>query len=162
MGNKVILDIINEDVDAMKKTEAKEPSHYPYSSGYEDALGRAVFDWLPAAGYSESEIDDFQGEKADVVDWMNHEAIKGAFLGKSYLDGFIDGADKAKELLGFQILYIVEGDYNSDCEGMIFAVCTTKDSAETALNMTFGGEDVHIREVIADTVVIDDKVIRTK
>lgn len=56
-------------------------------------------------------------------------------------------------------LYIVEGDYNSDLEGMIFAVCTTKEKAEKALKLTCDGEDVHITEMPADAIKIDDEII---
>ena len=59
-------------------------------------------------------------------------------------------------------LYVVEGRYGTDIEGMVFAVCTTKPSAEKALKMTFDGEDVKITEVIADTVKIDNEVISTR
>jgi len=60
------------------------------------------------------------------------------------------------------ILYVVEGQYDTDFEGIVFAVCTTKESAERALKMTLDGEDVQITEVIADTIKIDDEVISTK
>ena len=56
-------------------------------------------------------------------------------------------------------LYIVEGMYDTDLEGMIFAVCTTKEKAEKALKMTCDGEDVQITEMEADAVKIDDEVI---
>ncbi len=56
-------------------------------------------------------------------------------------------------------LYIVEGMYNTDLEGMIFAVCTTKEKAEKALKMTFDGEDVQITEMIANSIVLDNEVI---
>lgn len=59
-------------------------------------------------------------------------------------------------------LYVVEGQSGTDIEGMVFAVCTTKPSAEKALKMTFDGEDVKITEVIADTVKINNEVISTK
>ena len=56
-------------------------------------------------------------------------------------------------------LYIVEGQYNTDLEGMTFAVCTTKDKAEKALKMTCDGEDVQITEIIADSIKINDEII---
>ena len=56
-------------------------------------------------------------------------------------------------------LYVVEGMYDTDLEGMIFAVCTTKEKAEKALKMTFDGEDVQITEMIADAIILDDEVI---
>lgn len=56
-------------------------------------------------------------------------------------------------------LYVVEGQYDTDLEGMIFAVCTTKEKAEKALKMTCDGEDVQITEMIADSIIIDDEVI---
>ena len=56
-------------------------------------------------------------------------------------------------------LYIVEGQYNTDLEGMTFAVCTTKDKAEKALKMTFDGEDVQITEIIADSIKINAEII---
>lgn len=56
-------------------------------------------------------------------------------------------------------LYVVEGQYDTDLEGMIFAVCTTKKKAEKALKMTCDGEDVQITEMIADSIIIDDEVI---
>ena len=56
-------------------------------------------------------------------------------------------------------LYVVEGMYNTDLEGMIFAVCTTKEKADKALKMTFDGEDVQITEMIADAIKLDDEVI---
>ena len=56
-------------------------------------------------------------------------------------------------------LYIVEGMYDTDLEGMIFAVCTTREKAEKALKMTFDGEDVQITEMIADAIKLDDEVI---
>lgn len=56
-------------------------------------------------------------------------------------------------------LYVVEGQQDTDLEGMIFAVCTTKQKANKALKMSFNGEDVKITEVIADTVKIDDEII---
>ncbi len=56
-------------------------------------------------------------------------------------------------------LYVVEGMYNIDLEGMIFAVCTTKEKAEKALKMTFDGEDVQITEMIADAIKLDDEII---
>ena len=59
-------------------------------------------------------------------------------------------------------LYVVEGQYNTDLEGMIFAICTTKESAEKAIKMTYNGEDVQITEVIADTIKIDNEVISTR
>ena len=59
-------------------------------------------------------------------------------------------------------LYLVEGQPDTDLEGMVFAVCTTKDSADKALKMSFDGRDVQITEVIADIVKIDDEVISTK
>ena len=59
-------------------------------------------------------------------------------------------------------LYMIEGQPDTDLEGMIFAVCTTKDSAEKALKMTLDGVDVQITEIIADSVMINDEVISTK
>ena len=56
-------------------------------------------------------------------------------------------------------LYVVEGMYNTDLEGMIFAVCTTKEKADKALKMTFDGEDVQITEMIADAIKLNDEVI---
>ena len=56
-------------------------------------------------------------------------------------------------------LYVVEGDNNSDLEGMIFAVCTTKRKANKALKMTCDGEDVHIREMIANSIILNDEII---
>lgn len=56
-------------------------------------------------------------------------------------------------------LYIVEGMYDTDLEGMIFAVCTTKEKAEKALKMTLDGEDVQITEMEADAIKINDEVI---
>ena len=56
-------------------------------------------------------------------------------------------------------LYVVEGQYDTDLEGMIFAICTTKEKAKKALKMTFDGEDVQITEVIADTIKLDDEII---
>ena len=56
-------------------------------------------------------------------------------------------------------LYVVEGQYDTDLEGMIFAVCTTRKKAEKALKMTCDGEDVQITEMIADSIIIDDEVI---
>ena len=56
-------------------------------------------------------------------------------------------------------LYVVEGMYDTDLEGMIFAVCTTKEKAEKALKMTLDGEDVQITEMEADAIKIDDEVI---
>lgn len=56
-------------------------------------------------------------------------------------------------------LYVVEGMYDTDLEGMIFAVCTTKEKADKALKMTFDGEDVQITEMIADAIKLDDEVI---
>lgn len=56
-------------------------------------------------------------------------------------------------------LYVIEGDYGTDLEGMTFAVCTTKEKAEKALKMTCDGEDVRITEVIADSVIINNEVI---
>lgn len=56
-------------------------------------------------------------------------------------------------------LYIVEGMYDTNLEGMIFAVCTTKEKAEKALKMTLDGEDVQITEMEADAIKINDEVI---
>lgn len=56
-------------------------------------------------------------------------------------------------------LYLVEGEQYTVLEGMIFAVCTTKEKADKALKMTFDGEDVRITEMIADSVIIDNEVI---
>lgn len=56
-------------------------------------------------------------------------------------------------------LYVVEGMYNTDVEGMIFAVCTTRKKAEKALKMTFDGEDIQITEMIADAIKLDDEII---
>ena len=56
-------------------------------------------------------------------------------------------------------LYVVEGMYDTDLEGMIFAVCTTKEKAEKALKMTCDGEDVQIIEMEADAIKLDDEVI---
>jgi len=56
-------------------------------------------------------------------------------------------------------LYVVEGMYDTDLEGMIFAVCTTKEKAEKALKMTLDGEDVQITEMIADAIKLNDEVI---
>ena len=56
-------------------------------------------------------------------------------------------------------LYVVEGMYDTDLEGMIFAVCTTKEKAEKALKMTCDGEDVQITEMEADAIELDDEVI---
>ena len=56
-------------------------------------------------------------------------------------------------------LYIIEGQYDTDLEGMIFAVCTTKEKAEKALKMTCDGEDVQITEVIADSIKLNDEII---
>jgi hypothetical protein len=56
-------------------------------------------------------------------------------------------------------LYVVEGMYDTDLEGMIFAVCTTKEKAEKALKMTCDGEDVQITEMVADAIKLDDEVI---
>lgn len=58
--------------------------------------------------------------------------------------------------------YLVEGQPNTDLEGMIFADCSTRKSAEKALKMSFGGEDLQITEVISDTIKIDDEIISTK
>ena len=56
-------------------------------------------------------------------------------------------------------LYVVEGMYDTDLEGMIFAVCTTKEKADKALKMTFDGKDVQITEMVADAIKLDDEVI---
>ena len=56
-------------------------------------------------------------------------------------------------------LYVVEGDYGTDLEGMIFAVCTTKEKAEKAMKMTCDGEDIRITEMIADSIILNDEVI---
>ena len=56
-------------------------------------------------------------------------------------------------------LYVVEGMYDTDLEGMIFAVCTTKEKAEKALKMTCDGEDVQITEMEADAIKLDDEII---
>lgn len=56
-------------------------------------------------------------------------------------------------------LYVVEGMYNTDVEGMIFAVCTTREKAEKALKMTFDGKDIQITEMIADAIKLDDEII---
>lgn len=56
-------------------------------------------------------------------------------------------------------LYVVEGDYDSDLEGMMFAVCTTREKADKAWKMTCDGEDVHITEIEADSIIIDGKVV---
>ena len=56
-------------------------------------------------------------------------------------------------------LYVVEGMYDTDLEGMIFAVCTTREKAEKALKMTFDGEDIQITEMIADAIKLDDEII---
>ena len=56
-------------------------------------------------------------------------------------------------------LYIVEGDYGTDVEGMIFAVCTTMEKAEKAMRMSFDGEDLRITEVISDSIILDNKII---
>ena len=56
-------------------------------------------------------------------------------------------------------LYVVEGMYNTDVEGMIFAVCTTREKAEKVLKMTFDGEDIQITEMIADAIKLDDEII---
>ena len=56
-------------------------------------------------------------------------------------------------------VYVVEGEYGTDLEGMIFAICTDEDKAKKALLMTFDGEDVKITEVIANTIKLDDEII---
>jgi len=56
-------------------------------------------------------------------------------------------------------LYVVQGQYDTDLEGMVFAVCTTKEKADKALKMTCDGEDVEIVEMIADSIILDDEVI---
>jgi hypothetical protein len=56
-------------------------------------------------------------------------------------------------------LYVVEGMYDTDLEGMIFAVCTTREKAEKAWKMTCDGEDVQITEMEADAIKLDDEVV---
>lgn len=56
-------------------------------------------------------------------------------------------------------LYVVEGMYNTDLEGIIFAVCTTKEKAEKALKLILMVTDVQITEMEADAIKIDDKVV---
>lgn len=58
-------------------------------------------------------------------------------------------------------VYVVEGQYNTDFEGMIFAICTTKEKAEKAMNMSVGYEEgeLMITEVIADTIKINNEII---
>lgn len=59
-------------------------------------------------------------------------------------------------------LYVVEGDYDTDLEGMIFAVCTTKELAEKARSLLFDGEDLRITEMIADSIRTDNKILNVK
>ena len=65
------------------------------------------------------------------------------------------------ELLDYTVLYIVEGMKDTDLEGMVFAVCTTEESAKNAYKQTFDGEDATITPILADSIIIDEKVVRT-
>ena len=57
-------------------------------------------------------------------------------------------------------LYILEGAYDSELEGMIFAVCTTEDKAKKAKELSiYDNDDLDITEVIADTVCINNEII---
>ena len=58
-------------------------------------------------------------------------------------------------------VYVVEGQYGTDFEGMIFAICTTKEKAEKAMEMSVGYEEgeLMITEVIADTIKVNDEII---
>lgn len=56
-------------------------------------------------------------------------------------------------------LYIVEGEYDTDLEGMVFAVCTSKEKADKAMSQLFDGEDLHIAEVIANTIITNGKIV---
>lgn len=56
-------------------------------------------------------------------------------------------------------LYVIEGMYDTDLEGVIFAVCTTEKKAKKALKMAFDNEDVQITEMEADAIEIDDEVV---
>lgn len=58
-------------------------------------------------------------------------------------------------------VYVIEGQYGTDFEGMTFAICTTKEKAEKAMSMSVGYEEgeLMITEIIADTIKINDEII---
>ncbi len=55
-------------------------------------------------------------------------------------------------------LYVVEGEYDTDLEGMTFAVCTTRELAEKAKSLLFDGKDIRITEIIANSIRTDNKI----
>lgn len=56
-------------------------------------------------------------------------------------------------------LYVVEGMHDTDLEGMVFAVCTSNKKAKKALTMLFDGEDLSIKEIVANSIITDGKII---
>lgn len=55
-------------------------------------------------------------------------------------------------------VYVVEGDRDTEYEGLVFAVCTTKEKAENALNFVPNRDEIIITEVITNCVLTDDGV----
>ena len=56
-------------------------------------------------------------------------------------------------------MYVVEGEEDTEFEGMMFAFCTTMEKAEKALKLCLFPDELKITEVIIDTVIIDNKII---
>lgn len=153
---KTILDYITEEL---------QKSHFQkgyFADGVRYILRLAETSWLPALKYSAEEIAAFHGDAEDVIAWAAHGTVptpegEGVFeFGVKY------GAEKIPEILGYEVLYVVEGVSGTDLEGMTFAVCTSKESADAALKASFDGEDVKITPILADSVIIDGKIVRTK
>ena len=126
-----------------------------FANGVKHILRKASTEWMPSIGYSKNEINRFASDAADIIAWAEHENYG------SFIDGINYGAEKTLELLDYTVLYIVEGMKDTDLEGMVFAVCTTEESAKNAFKQTFDGKDVTITPILADPIILNEKVVRT-
>lgn len=153
---KTILDYITEE---LKK---EHESTGVFADGVRYVLSLAETDWLPALNYSPEEIASFHGDAEDIIAWAEHGTVPTPAREDVFSFGISYGAEKIPEILGYEVLYVVEGAPNTDLEGMTFAVCTSKESANRAYKASFDGEDVQITPMIADSIILDNKIIKTK
>jgi len=149
MSDKTILTYITDE-----KNNAADSSG-TFADGVRHILDKAGTVWLPALGYSQDEIDRFTSDALDIIAWAEHHNDGSFSSGVKY------ASQQTLDLLDYSVLYVVEGMADTDLEGMVFAVCTTEESAQNALKQTCDGEDVCIRPIIADSIILDGKVVRT-
>lgn len=152
---KTILDYIV----AEEKKEHKQTGHFV--DGVKYVFDLAEKNWLPALKYDAEEIANFVSEAADIISWAEHGTIPTPEQKDVFDAGLRYGADKIPEILGYKILYVIEGATGTDLEGMTFAICTSNESAYRAYKASFDGEDVQITPIIADAIILDGKIVKT-